>query len=276
MYVIKTTGEREKFDRKKIKRTCKRAGASERLANKIAKQVEKRIHPGITTRDVLKITLDLLKNERPFVAARYDLKGSIFRLGPAGFIFEHLVGEILENYGYKTKLDTIVNGECASHELDVIAKKGKKTYLIECKYHNIPGIYTGLRETLYTYARFMDLKEGYQKKKGQKFDVPWLICNTRFSNDAIKYAKCRGLMLTGWYYPPNKGLEKLIGDKKLFPITMLRTLDRDSRNQMAASNLMLIKDILETDIKEIHKITNIKIRKLKQFIEEAKGIYKTK
>jgi Holliday junction resolvase len=274
MYVIKTTGEREEFDPQKIKGTCLRAGASEKLANKIVEQVKKKVYPGISTREILKLTLELLHKEKPFVAARYDLKGSIFRLGPAGFAFEHLVGEILGRYGYKIKIESIVRGACVSHEIDVVAEKKRKTYMIECKYHNIPGIYTGLREVLYTYARFLDLQDGHKKRLCQKFHVPWLICNTKFSDEAIKYAKCRKIMLTGWRYPGNKGLERLVEDKKLYPVTMLRTLDRDTRDRLASMNLILLKDLLETDIKELHKITDIKIRKLNSLIAEAKGIYK--
>lgn len=31
-------------------------------------------------------------------------------------------------------------------------------YMIECKFHNVP-IYTGLKEVMYTYARFLDVKD---------------------------------------------------------------------------------------------------------------------
>ena len=276
MYIVKTTGKQEKFDPKKIERTCLRAGASKKLAREIAGKVEKKIRPGMSSREVLQITLGFLHKEKPFVAARYDLKGAIFRLGPAGFAFEHLVGEILEKYGYKTKIETIVRGKCVSHEIDVIATKKRKNYMIECKYHNIPGIYTGLRESLYTYARFLDLQDGHKKKLCQRFDSPWLICNTKFSGEAIKYAKCREMMLTGWNYPQNKGLERLIEHKKLYPVTMLRTLDRETRDRLAMNDLILIRDILETDVRDLHRITNIKTRKLKVLIQEAKGIQKLK
>ena len=56
-----------------------------------------------------------------------------------------------------------MKGKCASHEIDVIADKGDSLrYMIECKYHNSQGIYTGLKEALYTHARFLDLNNGYK------------------------------------------------------------------------------------------------------------------
>ena len=64
----------------------------------------------------------------------------------------------------------ILRGHCVSHEIDIVASKQEKQYMIECKYHNMPGIYTCLKEVLYTYARFLDLVEGSQNKTCQKFD----------------------------------------------------------------------------------------------------------
>ena len=272
MFVVKASGEFEKFDSNKIKRTCIKAGCTEELANKIAREVEKKSYDGISTRDILHITLSLLKKTRPEAAARYDLKGSIFRLGPAGFIFEELVGEIFKEYGYTTKVHSIIRGLCVSHEIDVIATKDNSNYMIECKYHNIPGIYTGLREALYTYARFLDLKDGFKAGISRDFKQPWLVCNTKFSDDAIHYASCKGMKMIGWNYPENQGLQYLIESKKLYPVTMLRDLDTDSLDKLASVNLILVLDLLRIPLKELNKITKISLKKLKILVDEAKKI----
>jgi len=272
MFVVNASGEFEKFDSNKIKRTCLRAGASNKLATKIAREVTKKVYDGISTKEILHIILSLLKREEPFVAARYDLKGAIFRLGPAGFAFEHLIAEVLKEYGYSTKVHSIINGACVSHEVDVIAEKEDKTFMIECKYHNLPGVYTGLRDVLYTYARFLDLEEGFKKGLCQKFNQPWLLCNTKFSDDTIKYANCKGIKLIGWNYPQSRGLETMIEKKKLYPITMLRTLDRDSQEKLATVGLILIIDLLRMNTKELSELTRIPKKRLVVFINEAKGI----
>jgi hypothetical protein len=272
MWVVKASGETEKFDPEKIRRTCLKAGASEELADKVIHQVTKRAYDGISTKEILHITLTLLGKEKPHVAARYDLKGSILRLGPAGFAFEHLVGEILKEYNYSTKVHSIINGACVSHEIDVIATKEDKNYMIECKYHNLPGIYTGLRVALYTYARFMDLEDGSKQGLCKEFEQPWLVCNTKFSEDTIQYAKCKGLKLIGWSYPLDASLERMIEDKKLYPITMLRKLDRDSQEKLASVGMILILDLIRTPIKELNKLTDISLKKLRIFVDEAKMI----
>jgi Holliday junction resolvase len=272
MWVVKASGETEYFDIYKIKRTCIKAGATQALANKIAREVERKVHDGVSTREILHITLKLLEKQKPFIAARYDLKGAIFRMGPAGFAFEHLVAEILKEYGFKTKVHSMIRGFCVEHEIDVIATENGKNYMIECKYHNLPGIYTGLREAMYTYARFLDLVKGSENKCCQKFDQPWLVCNTRFSEDAIQYSECAGLRLLGWNYP-EENLREMIEKKKLYPITMLRKLDRESQEKLADSGLVLIKDLTELSIKELNKITKIPVKRLKSLCEEAGEIY---
>jgi len=273
MFVVKASGEFEKFDSNKIKRTCIRAGCTEDLANKIAREVEKKSYDGISTREVLRITISLLRKwKHPTVAARYDLKGAIFRLGPAGFVFEELVGEIFKEYGYNTKVHSILKGMCVSHEIDVIANKDNVNYMVECKYHNIPGIYTGLREALYTYARFLDLKDGFKSGNVRDFKQPWLVCNTKFSEDAIQYASCKGMKMIGWNYPENQGLQYLIESKKLYPITMLSDLDSDSLDKLASASLILALDLIRIPLNELNKITKISIKKLKILSDEAKKI----
>ncbi|MFH1473634.1 MAG: ATP cone domain-containing protein [Candidatus Aenigmatarchaeota archaeon] len=272
MWIVKASGETEKFDIRKIKRTCLKSGTSRNLANKIANEVKKKTYSGMSTRQILQMTLKLLGKQKPFIAARYDLKGSLFRLGPAGFAFERFIAEILKDNGFKTKLDTMNKGFCVDHEIDIIATLKNRNYMIECKYHNLPGIYTGLREALYTYARFLDLKSGSKKGLCKDFDQPWLICNTRFSEDAVKYSKCAGLNLVGWDYPKKKGLKDLMEKNKLYPITMIRNLDKFSQEKLSIAGLVLIKDLTELSIKELHKITKIPVKKLKTLVNEAERI----
>lgn len=271
MWVVKASGETEKFDPSKIKRTCLRAGASEELADKIVKEVTNKSYDGISTKEILGIALKLLSREKPNIAARYDLKGAMFRLGPAGFVFEHFIGEVFKEYGYQTKVHNILKGYCVSHEVDVVATR-EKSYMIECKYHNLQGIYTGLREVLYTYARFLDLCEGSKSNFCQKFEQPWLVCNTKFSDDTVQYARCKGIRLIGWSYPQDNSLENLIEGKKLYPITMIRSLDADSIDKLASASFILAVDLLRIPLRELNSITKIPLRKLKIFSDEANKV----
>jgi hypothetical protein len=283
LYVTKASGETEPFSPAKIKRTCLRAGATEQLAAKVTRKVAAQAYPGISTKAILKLTLSLLEKEMPQVAARYDLKGAIMRLGPAGFAFEALIAGVLKEHNYAARTRQVVQGASVKHEIDIIAAKPirapvglaqppLKWYMIECKYHRAPGIFTGLKETLYTYARFLDLRDGWKAGKCQRFDQAWLITNTKFSRDAIQYGTKKNIKLLGWKYPAGNSLEIMLEEKKLYPITVLRQLDPVSLRKFAASGLMLCRDLVRKDIEKLRELTGLSQRKLRLLAEAARQV----
>ena len=267
MYVIKASGEKEKFKPKKVLGTLLRAGASKKLAGEIVKKVEAKVYDGIKTRVILDTALDLLKNKKPEVGAIYDLKRAIMELGPTGFPFERFFAEVLKNYGYQTQVGKIFRGKNITHEVDVTAKKDS-TYMVECKYHNALGIYTNLKVALYVYARFLDLKKN--------FNYPWLATNTRLSRKAVAYAKGVNMKITSWQYPKNENLQKLIEDKKLYPITMLKSVNKSVKWKLSSSGIVLVKNLLDYDLQELKIKIKIQEDLLKKAVDEAKKIYNVK
>ena len=255
--IIKANGKKAKFSLRKVESTCIRAGASPRSAHRIARQIHHKIRHGTTTKEIYNMVLRFLgQSESSAIKHRYRLKESIMKMGPAGFSFETFVGQILEQYGYKIKsIRSEVLGKCITHEVDLVVEsvQDKKKWLVECKYHNLPGRYTGLKESLYTHARFLDLVD--------KFDREMLVCNTKVSSEVIAYANCVSQKILSWRYPHDGGLEKLIEDKKLYPITILGPtryeLDVFSQNKM-----MIARDLLDVDVKEFSEKTNIPIKRL--------------
>jgi|TARA_Y100000310_G_scaffold340081_1_gene434713 hypothetical protein len=267
MYVIKASGEKEEFKSKKVLGTLLRAGASKKLAGEIVKKVEAKVYDGIKTRVILDTALDLLKNKKPEVGALYDLKRAIMELGPTGFPFERFFAEILKNYGYQTQVGKMVRGKAISQEVDVIAKKDS-TYMVECKFHNSVGIYTNLKVALYTYARFLDLKKS--------FDSPWLATNTRLSRKAVSYAKAVNMKITSWQYPKGESLQKLIQNKKLYPITILKSVDKSVKHKLSNSGIILVKNLLDYDLQKLKTKTKLQENILKKVIDEARKIYDVK
>ena len=269
VWVVKRNGQKETFDRKKIIRTCLRSGASKKVAEEIAREIEKRIYNGISTDEILKMVLELLEEKTIAQAARYDLKMALFRLGPTGYDFEKFVARLLREYGYKTKTNVIVKGFCVTHEVDVLAEKEGNLFMIECKFHNTPGIYTGLKEVMYTYARFLDIKQG---PNDHRFVKAWLFTNTKFSHDAKKYAKCRNVLLTGWKYPYGESIEKLLEKKKLYPITTLRNVSKREEESLIDNGFVFCRDLLKEEPKIISNSTGIKLKKVHEIVKEAKNL----
>ena len=275
--VVKASGQKEKFRREKVLKTCLRSGVGRGEAEKIVKEVEKKIYDSITTREILKIVLDNLEKINFRSANVYNLKEAMMRLGPSGFIFEEFMTRLLRNYNLKTERPSFISGKCINHEIDIVAREENsrnRFFMIECKYHNVAGIYCGVKEALYTWARFEDLAEGYKLGKCLKFNVPWLITNTKFSDEAICYAQCKEMRLLGWRYPEEASLENLIEKKKFYPITILRYLDEETKNNLFKNKIIFCKDLLKYDFSSLARFGRFKKSKAKSLIDLASFILK--
>jgi len=266
-YVIKADARSVPFHSRNVRATCIRAGATNKLATHVARRVSEKIHDGTTTRQIYNMVLDILaaRGENQVIGHRYRLKESIMQMGPAGFPFENYVSEILEEYGFHViSKRSKVKGICVTHEIDIIATGDKNArYMIECKFHNFPGIYTGIKEALYTHARFLDLK-------GQ-FDKEMLVCNTKISKDSISYGKCIGQEILSWRYPSNKGLETMIEEKSLYPVTVLGLNKRELQG-LVQNNIMLTKDLLNFDSYQLSQKLNISTHRIEELQNIARQL----
>lgn len=260
MKIRKRDGRLEEFSKEKIIKTAIRAGLSADEAKKIADEVEKKVYDGMTTDEILGIVLMEIEKVSKKVSTKYGLKSSLLRLGPAGYRFEKFVSALLRVYGYKTRLNQFIEGKCVTHEIDVVAEKGKR-YIVECKFHNVPS-YTGLKEVLYSYARFLDIAE-----VNKDFDELWIFTNTKFSTEAIKFAECRGIKLTGWRYPEKEGIESLLEEKKLYPITVLKLSDFEIE-ELLKNGFTFCNEIIENE----KKIVELFGKKAKEIIAEAETV----
>uniref|UniRef100_A0A7J2TKX4 ATP-cone domain-containing protein n=1 Tax=Archaeoglobus fulgidus TaxID=2234 RepID=A0A7J2TKX4_ARCFL len=259
MRVRKRDGRLEEFREEKIISTATRAGLDFESARIVAERVKRRIYDGISTDEVLKMVLEEIEKFSKKVSTKYDLKSSLLRLGPAGYGFEKFVSALLRAHGYATRLNELLKGKCVEHEIDVIAEREKR-YLVECKFHNTP-IYTGIKEVLYSYARFLDIAEI------SDFDHLWIFTNTKFSSEAIKFAKCRGIKLTGWRYPEGEGIEFLMESKGLYPITILKISSREIE-ELLKNGIAFCNDL----VREKEKVVEIFGNRGIEIVEGAKEV----
>ena len=221
----------------------------------------------MTSNDIYKKVLSAIAEEKGLKALyqRYQLKDAIMRMGPAGFAFENYVAALLEYYDYQViGIRSKVKGECASHEIDLTGVKNHRKYLIECKYHSSHGVYTGLKESLYTHARFLDLQP--------KFSGEIIFCNTKVSTNAKKYAKCIGQKIYSWRYPGQTSLEKIIEKHNLYPITIL-TLSQNELRIFSESNIMIAKDLLRYDEEKISRMTGISKKRIANLQKLVENIF---
>lgn len=261
--VIKANGIIEPFNEDKLRASMTRIGVSSDEQSKVISNLQPKLHENIQTSEIFEQVTRSLQEQSHLVKLRYSLKQAIMALGPTGYPFEDFVAEILKSKGYLTEVRSILTGRCVSHEIDVIAEKaGTEKLMIEAKYHNAPGIHTDVHVSLYTKARFDDLKEKYQ------FDRAWLFTNTRITSDALAFALCVNMGVVSWSYPQNESLRGLAEKERLYPVTILSSLSQGQKQILLDNHTVLVKQILNN--KDCLDLLGIQIGKREQITEEAK------
>ncbi len=224
--IRKASGDEEQFSSEKLERSLFNAGAQKETIAKIVADINDWIIPGASTKKIYSRAFSILRRERTISALRYKLKQAILELGPTGYPFEFLIGQLFVAKGFRTEVGVVVEGQCITHEMDVIATQNSIQHLIECKYHKDQGKQVSIQVPLYVRSRVEDIiheRQKLQEYNGCSFSG-WVITNTRFSSDSIQYSKCIGLNLIAWDYPNGEGLKDMIEKFKIYPITVLRNL----------------------------------------------------
>jgi len=282
-YIIKATGEREEFNVQKLRGSLMKAGASDESADKVADKIERELKDGASTKDIYHHAFQLLGREEKPAAARYSLRRAVLEMGPTGFPFEQFVAEIFRAKGFETATDFIAKGECADHEIDIVAWDKEKLIFVEAKFHNELGTKSDLKIVLYIKARWEDLMNqefdlnkldptSLKLREARKMSEGWLVTNTKFSESAIKYAKCKNMKLVGWNYPERGNLQDLIEEAHLHPITCLNSTTPSDEKLLMASGIVLCKQA--RDNPDILKQAGLSDEKISKMLAEIDLIQK--
>ena len=256
MKVTKRNGEVENFDSKKVIRSLRNSGVSETAITTVIKEIENRSFASISTDKLYNLIYTLVRKlENKYSASIYSLKQSIMRLGPDGYAFEDFIAKILSQEGYKIRVRQIAKSKCISHELDVVGED----FFAECKYHNRGGIHTSVKDVMYSYARFLDLKEA-----SKHWNKLWVVTNTKFSRDAIDYAEYWKIKLLSWKYKGNESLSYIIDKNFYYPITILPSISKNIFKIFNQHNILLLT--------EVCSLTDAYLKKIGIYKEEIKKI----
>ncbi|MDD3940262.1 MAG: restriction endonuclease [Candidatus Pacebacteria bacterium] len=259
--VLNSFKEQEPFSYKKVYNSLLLAGKDEETAAKIASLVEKKAYPNISTFEIHKMIKKILLKEKNAFSMRFDLKYAMKRFGPEGFYFEKFIKEVYEFLGYEVVNNEIVQGKCIPYEIDFIAKKDELEFMGECKYRNMVGDRVDVNVVLKGFAVRDDIRNN-----NSNIIEKIIVTNEKFTERAIKYAKCKKIFLLGWKFPEEMGLEKIIEDNGLYPITILNSFNSRYLNVFAKENVLIAKNLTEEKIKKLHeyKISRGYLNKLKQ------------
>lgn len=247
LIVTKASGEEVVFSMDKLRQSLRNSGATEEQVDKVIKVIEPQLFNGISTKKIYTWAFSILKKSTGSVAAKYQLKKAITEFGPSGFPFEKYIGKLFERKGYHVKVGIIVHGTCVSHELDVVASSETEHMMMECKFHSTQGKMSDVKVPLYIHSRFNDVKSQWvlNKQIKDKNLKAWVVTNTRFSPDALRYGTCAGLNLLSWDYPLNESIKVMIDRYKHYPITCLTLLTKPEKEHLLENNVVLCSELKE-------------------------------
>jgi hypothetical protein len=269
--ITKADGTSEYFKVEKLRRSLRRAGASPTEVNNIVAEIMAEVYDGIQTQEIYRRAFTLLRESELPTAARYSLRRALFGLGPTGFPFERFLGRLFEHDGYHTRTGIILQGRCAPHEIDIAAYTKTHSFVGEAKFHSRPGVKTDLQVAMYSYARLLDLKgTGICNEDICSIQEFWLITNTKFTSTAEHYGECVGIKMLSWDYPKHDNLHDRIQRAKIYPITVLQSLNSAQIATLIARDAIICKDIVDNP--SILRHLHLSQSKHERVIQEARGI----
>ncbi|MBI5664263.1 MAG: restriction endonuclease [Nitrospirae bacterium] len=267
--IKKASGIIEDFNPDKLLESLIRAGADRDQAEEVISRIVADIQPYTSTKKIFRLAHKYLRQFNRATVLRYSLKKSLLRLGPSGYPFEKYVGELFKHYGYSVSTGVILAGRCVTHEVDVFAFNNSEIRLVECKYRNRAENAPDVKVAMYFHSRFRDLRAGMKNQYEGKSFSGWLVTNTRFTEDAIKYSVCGGIKLMSWRYPDKDSLEQMIEKKKLYPVTVISSLTSGQIRTLFEQKIILMRDLADMAPGDIKGLLSISDRKALALKEQA-------
>jgi hypothetical protein len=244
--ITKSDGTKEIFEEEKLRSSLKRVGTSEQVIDDIVEEVGKNIKTDMTTTHIYELAFAMLKKHSMPVAVKYSIRRALMELGPEGFPFEKMVARIFRMWGYETLTDQTLVGSCVPHEMDVVAWKGKELAMVEAKYHNGFDLKSDIKVVLYINSRFDDLADTVMDygTGPLKLTERYLVTNTKFTDRAIAYGKCKNIKMIGWNYPEKGNLHQIMEENGLHPITCLNALTNQQKKDLIVADILVCSDLI--------------------------------
>ena len=97
-------------------------------------------------------------------------------------------------------------------------------------------------------------------QQGGVVDRCILVTNTKFTKNAITYAKCAGVPLLGWGYPYRENLQVLIKELDAHPITCLPSVSTATAKELFSQGIVTCRGLIEQEqiLKSLPKADEIR------------------
>lgn len=255
--VRKSSGLLEDLNAGKLRSSLQRSGADAQTVDEVIDRIMREVGPVTSTSRIYRLARKYLRQYNHASALRYSLKNALLRLGPSGYPFEKYYSALMRENGYRTETGIIVPGRCVQHEIDVKAVREREVHFVECKYHNRPGLAVDVKVAMYVHSRFRDLAAAMSEQHPDEQFMASLITNTRFTSEAIRYAECTGLTVRSWGYPGDESLEKMIEEKRLYPVTIISGVQKGLTEKLIQKDIILLKDLADRKVRDIRKLLSL-------------------
>lgn len=79
IWVIKESGEKERYSAQKVKNALKRTGFGAKETEEVLSQLEQKLYDAISTKKIYAILYGLIDSRKPELSHRYNLKRALLR-----------------------------------------------------------------------------------------------------------------------------------------------------------------------------------------------------
>ena len=271
-HVTKADGSLQPFDPGKVRRTLRNLGLGAGDADRVADEIEESVPDGMKTAAVLRMIRARARTVRPAVRHRTDLRRALALLRPKPD-FEEFVRVLLREHGYRVQAGCVLAGRCGEHEVDAVASKDGTTIFVEVKHHASHHRMTGLDEGRIARAIVEDLQEGFRSGRCTvSIDGALIVCNTKLSEHAKRYAACRGIGHIGWDYPAEQNLRAMIEETQSYPVTIVSGVGPSASTRLAAAGVFTAKQVAYGDATAIARDTGLSLPEVLVIAGRARAI----
>ncbi len=260
--VKKRSRQLEKFSESKLKKSLLSSGLSPQKSAEVMQEVAERLRETISSAEIQRTAGKAILRRSKICAANYNIKRAIYDLGPDGFSFEKFCAEMLKAKGFETQISVMKHGMFVTHEVDIVAERKDGTIYVECKFHNKKYHKSDIKVPLYIYSRSLDIKLANPQEEFQYA----IFTNTKFSLDAISYAKGVNLLLYSLNYPEKDTFLDIIQRYKVYPVTVLKTLRKKDQRKLLDKGVVVVKQI---DLELLTKI-GLEQQDIRKILKEVK------
>ena len=129
-----------------------------------------------------------------------------------------------------------------------------------------------IKDTMSTWARFLDLVEASKLGLTPHFDEAWIVTNARFTSHALKFAHCKNMVMIGWNHPKERTFANMVDLTTLYPITVIDDLKQDEIDLFMKQKISLCREVIGKDSAKLAKKIGVSKARMQDLQSQCEAI----